>query len=273
MADIVNIQFEDRTKPLTEVGLNKILVLLDDVTMEYQETNNTATLTDLPVDSKGFEVLEVVLAQAKQDVAVLGVLGLTGAQIKTALNAVTGKDFFFIVPALTLATDIKEIAEWATANERMAICTPDMTLTAIEMETLAKDINSDNVGLFVHAGTSTGEQVYLNAGITGLMSPKQAGSATWALKSPNLMPKNYFSYSDENALINGSVNVYAEELGRGITKFGATTSGTHLDITHGKYWLKNKLRAELSMLLMNRDKVPFTTTGRTLIMDAIDKVV
>ncbi|MGL5049614.1 MAG: hypothetical protein ACRC6E_03160, partial [Fusobacteriaceae bacterium] len=46
-----------------------------------------------------------------------------------------------------------------------------------------------------------------------------------------------------------------------------------LDITHGKYWLKNKLRAELSMLLMNRDKVPFTTTGRTLIMDAIDKVV
>lgn len=271
MADIINITFEDRTKPLTEVGLNKILVLTKSKKVPYKETNDVASVSELIQSDTGYELLEMVLAQNKQDVAVFGDTTLAAATIAQLLNPIIGKDFFFIVTDLVSDEDITALAKWATSADRILIATPDKTTTATKAVALANTINSSNVALYKHL--SKEKNIWLNAGITGLMSPKPAGSATWALKSPNLIPKEYFPLADENEMIKGNVNVWAEELGRGITKGGKTTDGSYIDITHGKYWLKNKLRAELSLLLMNRDKVPFTAEGKALILSAIEPVI
>ena len=271
MADIINITFEDRTKPLTEVGLNKILVLTKSKKVPYKETNDLAGVTELVSGDTGYELLQMVLAQNKQDVAVLGDTTLAASTVDSILNPIISKDFFFIVTDLVSDEDITALAKWATAADRILIATPNKTTTAEQAVSLAGAINSSNVALYKHLSSS--KNVWLNAGITGLMSPKPAGSATWALKSPNLIPKEYFPLADENTMIKGNVNVWAEELGRGITKGGKTTDGSYIDITHGKYWLKNKLRAELSLLLMNRDKVPFTTEGKALILSAIEPVI
>ena len=271
MADIINITFEDRTKPLTEVGLNKILVLTKSKAVPYKETNDVASVSELIQSDTGYELLEMVLAQNKQDVAVFGDTTLAAATIAQLLNPIIGKDFFFIVTDLVSDEDITALAKWATSADRILIATPDKETTATQAVALANTINSSNVALYKHL--SKEKNIWLNAGITGLMSPKPAGSATWALKSPNLIPKEYFPLADENEMIKGNVNVWAEELGRGITKGGKTTDGSYIDITHGKYWLKNKLRAELSLLLMNRDKVPFTAEGKALILSAIEPVI
>lgn len=271
MADIINITFEDRTKPLTEVGLNKILVLTKSKTVPYKETNDVAGVSELASSDTGYELLEMILAQNKQDVAIFGDTTLAEATIPTIMNKIIGKDFFFIVTDLVADKDITALAKWATAADRILIATPDKETTATQAVALANTINSSNVALYKHL--SKEKNIWLNAGITGLMSPKPAGSATWALKSPNLIPKEYFPLADENEMIKGNVNVWAEELGRGITKGGRTTDGSYIDITHGKYWLKNKLRAELSLLLMNRDKVPFTAEGKALILSAIEPVI
>lgn len=274
MANIVDIIIQDQTKPLTEVGMNKILVLTKSADIDYKEVNDTSGVTELQTSDTGYKMLELVLAQAKQDVAILGVQNLTGSNVKTELNKIVGNDFFFIVSDLTDDAGITAVGEWATSNDRIALVTPEVTGTTTTIKELASTINSDNVGIYAHAGSPKGTTtVFLNAGITGLMAVKPTGSATWALKSPNLIPNVYFPLADENDLIKANVNVWANELGRGITKGGKTTSGSYLDITQGKYWLKNKLRAELTLLLLNRDKVPFTNVGRTLIMEAIERVV
>lgn len=274
MASIININFEDRTKPLSEVGLNKILLFTDSADIEYKEGNDITTFSELSSGMEGYKALELIFAQNKQDVAVFGVDSVTHSTIKDELNKIADKDFFFIVTNIKDDDSIKAIAEWATSNDRIAILTPDVAGDAQSIKTLAETINSGNVGLYAHAGSPKGSgQVYLNCGIAGLMSPKPAGSATWALKSPNLIPKVYFPLADENTLIQANVNVWADELGRGITKGGKTTDGSYIDITQGKYWLKNKLTSALALLLMNRDKLPFTDEGKTLIVSAIEEVV
>ncbi|MGL5189265.1 MAG: hypothetical protein ACRC7S_06375, partial [Cetobacterium sp.] len=243
--DIVNIVFEDRTKPLSEVGLNKILVLTKSADVPYKEVNSVDGVTELDTTSTGYKLLELIFAQAKQDVAVLGVDQLASSGVKDELNKIIGKDFFFIVSDLTDDAGIQAIGEWATSADRIFISTPEVTGTATTIKTLASTINSDNVAIYAHAGSPIGTTtVFLNAGISGLMSPKSAGSATWALKSPSLIPNVFFPLADENELIKANVNVWAEELGRGITKGGKVTSGSYIDITQGKYWLKNKLRSE-----------------------------
>lgn len=272
--DIVNIVFDDQTKPLTEVGLNKILVLTKSADITYKEVNDVASITELTSDMSGYKLLELILAQARQDVAVIGFANMDNTNVKDNLNTIIGRDFFFVVSDLDDDASIQAIGEWATSAKRIAIATPNVTSTVTKIKTLASTVNSDNVAIYAHAGSPKGTTtVYLNAGISGLMSPKQTGSATWALKSPNLIPKVYFALADENDLIKNNVNVWAEELGRGTTKGGKTTSGSYIDITQGKYWLENKLRSALSLLLMNRDKLPFTLEGKTLIMDAIQQVI
>lgn len=271
MADIINITFEDRTKPLTDVGLNKILVVTKSKTFAYKEVNTVDGVSELVSSDTGYQLLEMIFAQNKQDVAVFGDTDLSNTNVAEKLNPIAQKDFFFVVSDLTSEEEIKALATWATSHDKVFIGTPDKDTTAEQTVKLAKAVNSSNVALYKHKSPT--KNVFLSAAITGYMSPKPAGSATWALKSPNLVPLEYFPLADENSMIKGNVNVWAEELGRGITKGGKTTDGSYIDITQGKYWLKNKLRAELSLLLMNRDKVPFTSEGKALILSAIEPVI
>lgn len=271
---IIDINFEDRTKPLTEVGLNKILVFTKSKNIAYKEVDSTDGVSELSSGDTGYKLIELILAQAKQTIGVFGVEDITYSSVKDELNKIAEKDFFFIVTDLTEKEAMKAVAEWGTSNKRMVILSTDASMSVDDIKSTCSEINSDNVGIFAHAGSPKGsETVFLNAGITGLMSPKGAGSATWALKSPNLIPNVTFDIADESDLIKNNVNVWAYVLGRGVTQFGKTTSGSYLDITQGKYWLENKLRSALAMLLMNRDKLPFTLESRALIMQAIREVV
>lgn len=274
MASIITINFEDRTKPLSEVGLNKICLFTDSADIDYKEGNEITAFSELSSGMEGYKALELIFAQNKQDVAVFGVSKVTHSTVKDKLDKIADKDFFFIVTNIKDNDSLKAIGEWASAHDKIAVLTPDVAKSAEEMKTLAEGLNSSNVAIYAHAGNPAGSgMVYLNCGIAGLMSPKEAGSATWALKSPNLIPNIFFPLADENTLIKANVNVWANELGRGITKGGKTTDGSYVDITQGKYWLKNKLTSALALLLMNRDKLPFTSEGKTLITGAIEEVI
>lgn len=194
MADIINITFEDRTKPLTDVGLNKILVVTKSKAVQYKEVNTVSGVSELVSTDTGYQLLEMIFAQNKQDVAVFGDTTLSSANITDKLNPIAQKDFFFIVSDLTSDEEVKALAQWATSNDKIYIGTPDKDTDADKSVQLAKAINSSNVALYKHKSPT--KNVWLSAAITGLMSPKAAGSATWALKSPNLVPLEYFSLTD-----------------------------------------------------------------------------
>jgi len=272
--EIVTVDFNDQTTALTETDMSKILVFTNSVDVDYQETTDTATITELGTDTTGYELLELILAQDTQEVAVFGVEGIGSDDIKTQLNTIISEDFFFIVSDITDSDGLQAIAEWATSNDRIAILTTTVGSTTDEIETIINNINSGNVAIYPHVGSPSGTgQVFVNAGITGLMAQKTVGSATWALKSPVSIPKVYYSLTEENALISAYANIYTEIMGVGATRGGRTTDGSYIDITQSKYWLENKLKTNLTSLLLNNDKIPFTDEGSAKILNVIESVI
>lgn len=273
MSKIVNVTISDQTKAVTELGMNKILIFTNSADVDYKEVDEISA-SGLDEASTGYKLLELILAQESQDVAIFGVNAVVDSEIKNELNKIASKDFFFIVSDITSVAGITALGEWATSAEKICVASPLVTEAKANVLSLASTINSDNVGIYHHAGSPNGTgQVYLNAAITGRMAPKTVGKSQWALKSPNSIANEYFELADENEYIAGNVNVWAEELGRGLTKGGKTTSGSYLDITQGKIWLKNKLKSNLSLLFMNAEKIPYTEEGRLLIINEIQTVV
>jgi hypothetical protein len=271
MAEIIKISFEDRTTAISQVGLNKILVFTKEKDIAYSEGDEMATFSSLVSSDEAYKSISAILAQESQTVALFG--DLETLDVAGSLDTVAGRDFFFVVPVGFTTAELIAISTWCASNDRMCICTPTYDTTVANIISMAQGMATENTGVFAHRGTEAGAQVYLASGICGLMAPKDAGSATWALKTPDTIVVNEYDGADETLLLADSVNIFTEEYGRGITQQGTATNGGYLDITRAKYWLKYRLQEELALLFMNRDKVPFTAIGQGLIANAIQTVI
>jgi len=271
MAEIIKINFEDRTTPITQAGLNKILVFTKEKAVAYMEGDEIATFSGLTSSDEAYKSISAILSQTSQTVALYG--DLETLDVEASLTTVGGRDFFFIVPVGFDTAELTSISTWCASNDRMMICTPAYDTSVANIIALGTAMASENSGIFAHIGTPESAQVYLASGICGLLAPKDPGSATWALKTPNTITVNEYAPADETLLLADNINIFTEEYGRGITQDGTATNGSYLDITRAKYWLRYRLQEELALLFMNRDKVPFTVVGQTLIKNAIQKVI
>lgn len=278
MADTITIQINDQTKAVSQKGLKKIAIFSPLKNIAFMEVEETGA-TELS-GSVAEKMVSMILAQNKQKITVFGKnLKATGVTdtVESVLNANRG-DYFFLLCTSRDAADIKAVAAWAAANEKIFITSPLHTATADEVVALSVACASDNVGIFAHRGeidskTDLVSDAYFDAGICGLMAPKDEGTATWALKEVNGLSVNEYEMAEESKLIDAKVNIYEKELGRAVTKYGKTTAGSYIDITRTKMWLKHRMREELSMMMFNADKVPFTDVGITMIQNAINRVL
>lgn len=268
--EIINITFEDRTSSVTQYGLKKPLVYTKAKDVTYAEGEETATFTGLVSSDPAYKAITAILAQESQTVACFGD---STNSVSDALDSITGKDFFFLVPVGLTIAELEEASTWATANGRMMYCTPAFGTSVEDLVAMKAALNSENSGVFAHKGTTDSEQVYYAASMVGLEAPKTPGSYTLAMKSPNTIPLNEYDAADETSLLAASINIHTEEYGNYICQQGTSTAGTYLDITRSKYWLKYRLKEELAQLFMSYDKIPFTSTGQTLIYNAIQTVM
>lgn len=267
MREIVNVTFEDRTAALTQFGLSKILVFTNESDISYQESETLDGFTGVTAGTKVYEAMQAIMAQQKQNVAVFGSSSQSDPEI--AIATIAEKDYFFIVPVGWDNEDMKKIAKYGAANEKMVIFSPVLNTAVDDIATLCGDIANETTGVFAHKGDSAGKEVQFAAAIAGRMAPKAAGAATWALQTPNGVPVNRYAGADETKLLTAKANIYGEKFGVGVVQDGTATNGKYLDITRDKFWLNHRLKEELGRLFITRDKVPFTPTGQTLIYDKI----
>lgn len=268
--EIININFEDRTAPVSQFGLKKILVYTKAKNVVYAEGDTTAAFTGLTASDPAYKAISAILAQGKQTVAVFGD---DTHGVEDALNSIAGKDFFFLCPVGLTVAEYVEASTWATSNERIMKCTPLFSTSVADVAAMKASMNSESSEVYAHKGTVGGEQVYFAAAVTGLEALKDPGSYTLAMKSPNTVPLNEYAPSDETILLAAKINILTEEYGKAIVQQGTTTAGTYADVTRSKFWLKYRLKEELAQMFMGRDKVPFTVEGKVLIEDAINKVM
>lgn len=278
MSKDVEVVIFDQTSPISKKGFGMPLVFVHDTDIDYKEVEGTDGLTTLNSGDVGYEMVSKVFEQepSPSEVAVYGVDVVTATStITDELNELIleHNDFYFVLLASRVQTDIEETASWAGANEKLFIIQPDITKTASDIVTMAGSISSSRVGIFAHDGGSTAEDQYLDAAIVGRMAPTDPGSSTWKFQGLNGVSVATFSNTDQNTLLDANVNSYVRRMGVDMTNEGKETSGGFLDIQRAKDWMKARIEESIFFLLYNSEKVPYDNPGIGLVIEKLKAVL
>lgn len=255
-----------------------------------------------PVEQKGFK--KVALVDCTQSVelkTVTDIKGLTGVTSKIASSyfgngggylTVTGQDLSstsdgsevtallqklydeqapygltLIMPKEKQKVILGKVKEFVEGHEML--CVTEIIGEQAEVEGYVTGLNSDRVAVFA---SKSEEFTGLGAGVCGMGFPQNEGSLTWANKVITGVPLSGYSTADESKLQGKKINYLTHELGYNITQFGRTLSGSNIDITRSKDWLKNRIQEGLTYALVNAKKIPFTNKGLARISSALDQV-
>jgi len=279
MAD-VEVVISDQTKAISQAGFG--LPLVFDPTSNVAYTEVTAT-NEIPTDENeevvcgeiAYGMIERMLSQepAPGKVAVYGVdLSAAGTTLKNELNKmmVEHNDFYFLLLASRVQTDIEAAADWAGANEKLFITQNDITLAAADVVAMAGNIVSSRTGIFAYQGE---DDPYLDAAIVGRIAPLQPGAVTWKFKELNGVPVSQYLNAEVSTLHSANVNTYVKEMGALQTSEGKATNGSYLDIQRSKDWLKARIQENIFFLLHNAEKVPYDDSGIAQIVNKLKSVL
>jgi len=174
-----------------------------------------------------------------------------------------GHDFYFILADTREESDVREIASWAGANDKMYVASPDRGVS--EMIDLQKDIASDRVVLFYHDDP----EEFLDAAVVGRCAPEDPGTITWKFKTLNDVALPEVTATDMQKLYGANINTYVEKLGVPQTSDGLTTVGEYIDVIRGQDYVQVRLNEDLHQLLFNAPRVPFDSRGIAQVKAAI----
>lgn len=285
MADVI-VNITDQTRPLTQAGFGKPLILGDTETItgqkdtykEYSSLDEVANDYDSNTDE--YKAAQAIFAQEPrpEKIAIYNVTRdpatPTPTELTNALNTIiaSNNDWYFLILTSRDSADIEEVGAWVNANEKLfGICmgSSDDSVTVANITTVAANLASDRCFILAHKDPSK----FADAAWIGKMGPKQPGSATWKFKNLNGITDAGYNTTEISNLESGNVNTYIEKFGVLQTTEGKTTSGTYIDITRSKDWLKARMEEAVMAVLINNDKIPYDDTGIILIADAIKSVL
>lgn len=113
----------------------------------------------------------------------------------------------------------------------------------------------------------------LNAGWLARILVPDPGAATPAWKAITGVTPDVLNTTQMNAVLAKNGSFYVTELGLNITFEGKTPSGSFIDTTRGFHWLAARIQSALVQLFASADIVPFTDSGREMVLTAIRGVV
>lgn len=268
---IVDVVVVDLTRPVEQKGFKKVLLVDCTQEISLQTVTSTKGLTGIASTiassyfGNGGQYLTVIgknLSSTEDGSEVTAVL-------QQALDSQQPYGVTLIMPKDKQKLILAKVKEFVEANEML--CVTEIVGTKDEVKTIAEELNSDRVAVFASTGKEnafTG----LGAGVCGMGFPQNEGSLTWANKVITGVQLSGYTLAEETELLDANINYLTEELGYTITQFGRTLSGSNIDITRSKDWLKNRIQEGLTYALVNSKKIPFTNKGLATISSALDQV-
>lgn len=269
MAKIVNVVVVDLTRPVEQKGFKSVALVdctADVAAQTISEakglTGNLATVApSYFTNGGGYLIVAGKDLTASDD----------GAELITFLEELKASSEFYGL-SLIMPTDKQKVLlakakEFCEGNE--CLCVTEVIGTKDGVTEATADLNSDRVAVFA---TSASAFTGLGAGVCGMGFPQDEGSLTWANKVITGVPLSKYILADELALQEVNINYLTSELGFNITQFGRTLSGSNIDITRSKDYLKHRIQEALTSTLVNSKKIPFTSRGLAQISATLDTV-
>lgn len=267
--NIVDVVVIDLTRPVEQKGFKKVLMVDCTQTIALETVTDTKTLSGIAatVASAYFGNGGGYLTVCGQDLSATA----DGSEVTTLLqNALDEQHPYgvtLIMPKDKQKVILAKVKEFAETNEML--CVTEIIGEESEVESIVDGLNSDRVAVFA---SKEAEFTGLGAGVCGLGFPQDEGSLTWGNKVISNVKTSGYTLTDESKLMAKNINYLTNVLGYNITQFGRTLSGSNIDITRSKDWLKNRVREGLTAALVNSKKIPFTNRGLSTIGNALSQI-
>lgn len=171
----------------------------------------------------------------------------------------------------TQIQDIKQASEYMEPLMKLyAPCIDEATIPTVSTGDVATYIKGkaydETIGVFY----STDEENYPEAAWFGLQLPKDPGSTNWKFQTLAGITADNLTAAQVAYLRGKNCNFYETVGGvNTITGEGNVASAEYIDIIRGAHWLGQRMAEGIFTLLVNSEKVPFTTQGIAAVEDVI----
>lgn len=192
------------------------------------------------------------------------------------LDAILDEDsnWYGLVMVERTKADQLKAAEWTEANEKLFI-----TATS-EADVLNPSLDTDLISVLkkpryyrtavlYHTNAAT---EYPDAAWAGRVFTIHPGAETWALKGLASVTPSPLTATQKQTVVNKGGNTFEfYQTQIALTNPGKVAAGEWIDVIRFRDWLKDTIQTNMTQMMINRDKVPYTDAGIQLCVNNLRK--
>jgi len=289
---IVQVTILRESKPISQAAFDMVLILGENFELEDDAryavfstddlTALAAVLGSTPTEKPEYLAAEAIASQSPRPTQfAVGRVDSEDTDHKVALAAIMleNSNFFYVVCASRTQGDQEDTADWCNANRRIFISTSAGTDGDI-LDTVGNDDSSlafyikdgalDKACCIYHANAATD---YIDAGLSSLLAVRRPGTYTPMFKTIVGSGVDSLNSTQQTNLFAKYCSSYESVGGQNILQEGWVGTGEFLDLIIWLEWLNSKIQTNVYSLLVNNEKVPFTSEGLGLLESAVQQVL
>lgn len=202
---------------------------------------------------------------------------LAGASaVADDLNAITNEDqsWYGLVMVERVKDTQLKAAEWTEANDRLFITATneaDVLNAGVTTDLLSvlKNTRYYRTAALFHTNAAT---EYPDAAWAARVFTIQPGAETWALKGLASVTPSPLTATQKQTVVNKGGNTFEFYQSQvALTNPGKVSAGEWIDVIRFRDWLKDVIQVNMTQMMINRDKVPYTDPGIQLCVNNLRK--
>jgi hypothetical protein len=198
------------------------------------------------------------------------------AAVANDLNAILDEDnrWYGLVMVERVKQTQLDAAAWTEANDKLFVTATneaDVLNPSVTTDLLSvlKNTRYYRTAALFHTNAAT---EYPDAAWAGRVFTIKPGGETWALKSlASVTPSPLTSTQKQTVVSKGgnTFEFYQEQIA--LTNPGKVAAGEWIDVIRFRDWLKDTIQVNMTQMMINRDKVPYTDAGIQLCVNNLRK--
>jgi hypothetical protein len=192
------------------------------------------------------------------------------------LNAIADEDqsWYGLVMVERVKQTQLDAAEWTEANNRLFITATDEAdvLNAgvtTDLLSVLKNTRYYRTAALFHTNAAT---EYPDAAWAARVFTIQPGAETWALKGLASVTPSPLTATQKQTVVNKGGNTFEFYQSQvALTNPGKVSAGEWIDVIRFRDWLKDTIQVNMTQMMINRDKVPYTDSGIQLCVNNLRK--
>lgn len=167
-----------------------------------------------------------------------------------------------------------DAAAWVEANDRLFVTATSEAdvlnpALATDLISMMKTSRYFRTAVLFHTNAAT---EYPDAAWAGRVFTIQPGGETWALKGLSSVTPSPLSTTQRQTILNKGGNTFEFYHAQvALTNPGKVAAGEWIDVIRFRDWMKDTIQTNLTQMMINRDKVPYTDAGIQLCVNNLRK--